>query len=127
MFKPAWRRRDTADALNLFHRMAAQARIRPILAGERNERFDVHVPLWPFTVRRYLSNAQVQSAFTHMIDERIRKEISEPGDVADDIMVLWRKDWEERYSVQRRLVGRLGLAIFEWHCVRHRLVARDDK
>jgi hypothetical protein len=116
-----WRRRDTADAPYIWQ-FAMQAQIRPVLSGaghQRYERFDVCVPYWPFTMRRHLRLDHVKFAFTHSIDERIRKEIVEPSGMSQEILVLWCKKAEERYTVPRRLIGRCGIRIFEWHIVSH--------
>lgn len=104
-------------------RLAAQAKIHPVLAGvgyERYERFDIHVPYWPLTVRYRLRSRQYRFAFIHLINERLETEIVKPSGISQVAMVLWRKQDEEQHSIQRRLVGRWGAIIWTWHSVSHR-------
>ena len=119
MFKYLRGRPGSADAALHWRRLAQQARIYPVTVDGQYQRFVVHVPCWPYTLRRRLRDGQARYAFLHLIDERIRLEIVEPAGASEETLVLWRKRAEERHTVQRRLVGRWGATIFEWHVVRH--------
>lgn len=119
MFRSFRRRRDAYEPEIFWHWLALRAQIRPVVTEGRYDRFVVRVPCWRFTVRRRLRHNQVKFAFMHLIDERIRDEIVEPGGVSEDTIVLGCRNAEERHSVQRRLVDRWGATIFEWHRITH--------
>jgi hypothetical protein len=93
-----------ASATPFWLTLTRQARIQPVIADGRCECVMVRLPYWRFSVRRHLRHGQARYAFLHMIDERIRAELT----VAED------------HPVPRKLVGRWGTTIMTWHEVTDR-------